>query len=141
MAIEPITSLSARALWERIQLAPVALIYKHSPVCGASAAAEREVLRFVAMSPGLPVYRVDVLRDLTVSRQIAEVLDVTHASPQVILLRAGFPVWAASHHGITAKALHGAVHSESGPTSAEAAGPGAGSLRPKPHHGGLAKPD
>jgi bacillithiol system protein YtxJ len=115
-----------------MQLAPIAVIYKHSPVCGASAAAEQEVFRFVAMSPRVPVYRVDVIREPALSRRIAEGLDVTHASPQVILLRAGSPVWAVSHRGITAKALHGAVRGESGRASAETAGPGACSLRPNP---------
>jgi len=114
-----------------MQRAPVALIYKHSPVCGASAAAEREVARFAAMNRAVPVYLVDVIREGGLSRRIAEALDVPHASPQVILLRAGSPVWVTSHRGISADALHGAVRSAGGgPKSGEPAGPGECSLRP-----------
>jgi bacillithiol system protein YtxJ len=131
MAIDPIASLRPQAWWDAVQAAPVALLYKHSPFCGASAAAQWEVSRFAAVNPTLPVYQVDVIRERDLSRRIAEALDVPHASPQVILLRAGSPVWVTSHRGIRADALHGAVRSAGGgPESGEPAGPGECSLRP-----------
>lgn len=130
MAVDPLASLSAQSWWRDVQHAPVALIYKHSPICGASAAAQLEVSRFTAANPAVPVCLVDVIRERGLARTIAEGLDVPHASPQVILLRAGAPAWVASHREIRAEALHEAVrNAEAGPGAAETAGLGACRLR------------
>jgi bacillithiol system protein YtxJ len=131
MAIDPIASLSTQPWWRAVQRAPIALIYKHSPICGASTAAHLEVSRFAVGNPAVPVCLVDVIRERGFARTIAEALDVPHASPQVIMLRAGAPAWVASHREIRAEALHEAVrNAEASPGSAETAGPGACRLRP-----------
>ena len=85
--------------------APCGWIFKHSPICPTSERAEREVERYAAAHPELPVYRVDVIGDRPVSQSIAARLGIRHESPQAILLVAGRPVWDDSHGGVTAAAL------------------------------------
>jgi bacillithiol system protein YtxJ len=63
------------------------------------------VHRFLAAHPDMPVYLVDVIAGRPLSRAIAARLDITHESPQAILLRSGTPVWHASHDGVTAEAI------------------------------------
>jgi hypothetical protein len=70
----------------------------------------------------VPVCLVDVIRERGLARTIAEALDVPHASPQVILLCTGAPVWVGSHREIRAEALHEAVrNAEGGSGAAETA--------------------
>jgi bacillithiol system protein YtxJ len=105
----------------RAARAPVAVGYKHSPICGASAAAHQEVSRFAADHPDVPVCLVDVIRERSLAQAIADALSVPHASPQVIVLRAGAPVWIASHRGIRAETLaEGIRSSEAVPGPADA---------------------
>jgi bacillithiol system protein YtxJ len=55
------------------------------------------------------------------SRKPSPTLSVPHASPQVIVLRAGAPVWIASHRGIRAETLaEGIRSSEAVPGPADA---------------------
>ncbi len=109
MTADPVPPAHGPSWWEGVRRAPVALIYKHSPFCGASAAAQRQVAEFSAAHPAVPLYRVDVIRERALSSRIAEALDVVHESPQLILLRDGLPVWVTSHRGISADAIQGAV--------------------------------
>jgi gamma-glutamylcyclotransferase (GGCT)/AIG2-like uncharacterized protein YtfP len=51
------------------------------------------------------VFQVDVVRRRSLSRSIAERLEVRHESPQVILLREGRAAWVASHGKVDADAL------------------------------------
>jgi bacillithiol system protein YtxJ len=83
----------------------MAVIYKHSPHCGTSLGAVRQVRGFAEAHPGVPVYVVDVIRDRSLARAIAARLGVPHESPQVLLLRDGQVVWDTSHRGVTAEAL------------------------------------
>lgn len=85
--------------------APLAVIYKHSPYCGLSAWAAKEIHRFMADHPDVPVYLVDVVRDRSVSSELESRLGIRHESPQVIVLRDGEARWNASHRGVSAGAL------------------------------------
>lgn len=82
--------------------APRAVIYKHSPRCGACVAAEREVTFFAEGRPDIPVYRVDVVHHQSLTQAIARALGVPHESPQVILVADGRAVWSASHWEVRA---------------------------------------
>lgn len=88
--------------------APLALLYKHSPVCPTSGFAYEEVLAFRRLR-AVPIYLVDVIKHRPLSRALAERLGVVHASPQAIILRAGVPAWHRSHFDIQAEALTRAV--------------------------------
>jgi bacillithiol system protein YtxJ len=88
--------------------APLAVLYKHSPICPTSGFAYEEMRAFRRVRQ-VPVYVVDVIKHRPLSRALAERLGVTHASPQVIILRAGVPAWHRSHFDILADALTRAV--------------------------------
>lgn len=88
---------------------PVAVLYKHSPVCGMSASASVEVQQFAASHPDVPVYMVDVVGARPVSRVAAQRLEVQHESPQVILLVNGKPLWHASHFRVSCDRLERAL--------------------------------
>ncbi len=62
------------------------LVYKHSTTCGVSARAAREV---EALQTGLPIYWVNVREQRDLSNWIAEAYNVTHESPQLILISGG----------------------------------------------------
>lgn len=80
-----------------------AVLYKHSPICGSSALAVRQVQTFAAANPGVAVYTVDVIRERELSNRLAEAIGVTHESPQVIILHHGRPGWCGSHFEVTAE--------------------------------------
>jgi len=84
--------------------APLAVLYKHSPICPTSSVAYEEILAFRRRSP-VPVYLVDVVRHRPLSRELAERIGVQHASPQAIILREGVAAWHRSHHDIHADAM------------------------------------
>ena len=82
------------------------LLFKHSTRCGTSIRAYREVEAFEATGGSVPVYLVDVITERDLARDLAERLGVRHASPQVILVSAGRPIWSASHGQIRMDVLH-----------------------------------
>jgi bacillithiol system protein YtxJ len=90
---------------ERLFQAELAILYKHSPICGASAMALKEVEAFLDEHPDASAWIVDVLAQRPLSQRIAERAGITHESPQVILLQRGVPRWNESHYGITAAAI------------------------------------
>jgi bacillithiol system protein YtxJ len=83
-----------------------AIIFKHSTLCDLSQAAHREVLDFCETHESAPVYLVSVIDYPEVTRHIAEKTAVSHESPQVIALRKGEVVGAASHRRVTAALLN-----------------------------------
>jgi len=84
--------------------APLAVLYKHSPICPTSDVAYEEMLAFRRRRP-VPVYLVDVVHHRPLSRALAERIGVRHASPQVIILRDGVAAWHRSHYEIQAEAM------------------------------------
>lgn len=84
--------------------APIAVLYKHSPICATSGFAYEQMLAFRRQCQ-VPVYLVDVVKHRPLSRTLAERLGVTHASPQAIILREGVPAWHRSHFDIEAEAM------------------------------------
>ena len=104
-AMTDITRVETVAGLNEVLGADSAVLYKHSPTCGASLLAFKEVRRFAAGHPAMPVYMIDVIEGADLAAQAAERLGVTHESPQVIVLDHGTPVWNASHRRVTAAAL------------------------------------
>ena len=84
--------------------APLAVLYKHSPICPTSDAAYEEMLAF-RRHRAVPVYMVDVIHHRPLSRALAERIGVRHASPQAIILRDGVAAWHRSHYEIRAEAM------------------------------------
>jgi bacillithiol system protein YtxJ len=82
--------------------APLAVVYKHSPICPTSGIAYEEIRSLRRLHQDVPVYVVDVIHSRPLSRRIAEQVGVAHASPQAIILRAGVPAWHGSHFDLRA---------------------------------------
>jgi bacillithiol system protein YtxJ len=105
----PLAYIKDFELLEKVLHAEKAILYKHSPICGVSHAAKREVDRFVQTNDDIPVYAIDVRSERHLSQKAAMRLDVRHESPQAILIVNGRSVWNASHFDITAESLADAV--------------------------------
>ena len=84
---------------------PLAVVYKHSPICPTSSIAYEEIRSLRRLQQDVPVYLVDVIQSRPLSRYIAERLGVVHASPQAIILRSGVPAWHGSHFDLRADAM------------------------------------
>lgn len=85
--------------------APLAVVYKHSPICPTSGIAYEEMRSLGHLHGDVPVYLVDVVNSRPLSRYIAERVGVVHASPQAIILQAGVPAWHGSHFELRADAI------------------------------------
>lgn len=84
---------------------PLAVVYKHSPICPTSGIAYEEMRSLRHLHGDVPVYLVDVVHSRPLSRYIAERIGVVHASPQAIILRAGVPAWHGSHFDLRAEVI------------------------------------
>jgi bacillithiol system protein YtxJ len=84
--------------------APLAVLYKHSPICPTSGFAYQEMLAFTRLSR-VPIFLVDVIKHRPLARAFAERTGVVHESPQAIILREGVPEWHGSHFDIQVDAM------------------------------------
>lgn len=76
------------------------VLFKHDYACSISVRAYWDM----AGVPG-DVSLIDVERQRALSQEVAARLGVKHESPQVIVVRDGQPVYAASHYGISREAV------------------------------------
>lgn len=81
---------------------PLAVVYKHSPICPTSTMAYEEIRSLRRLHSDVPVYLVDVIHSRPLSRYIAQRVGVVHQSPQAIILRSGVPAWHGSHFDLRA---------------------------------------
>jgi bacillithiol system protein YtxJ len=81
---------------------PLAVVYKHSPICPTSTMAYEEMRSLRRLQSDVPVYLVDVIHSRPLSRYIADRVGVIHQSPQAIILRAGVTAWHGSHFDLRA---------------------------------------
>ena len=100
--------IASEADLSAVLAAPLAVLYKHSPICATSGFAYQEMLAFRRAS-SVPVYLVDVVKHRPLSRALAERVGVIHASPQAIILKDGVPAWHRSHFDIEAEAMRRVV--------------------------------
>jgi monothiol bacilliredoxin len=84
---------------------PLAVVYKHSPICPTSDMAYEEIRSLRRLHGDVPVYLVDVVHSRPLSRYIAERVGVVHASPQAIILQVGVPAWHGSHFDLRADTM------------------------------------
>lgn len=84
---------------------PLAIVYKHSPICPTSTIAYEEMRSLHLLHQDVPLYLIDVVHSRPLSRKIAEHVGVVHASPQAIILRAGVPAWHGSHFDLRAEEM------------------------------------
>ena len=76
------------------------VIFKHSTRCSISSVAYQRLQK--AQQPdGLDFYYLDLLAHRPLSNKVAEVFDVHHESPQVLVIKNGKCVFDESHLGIS----------------------------------------
>jgi bacillithiol system protein YtxJ len=92
--------------------AGLAVLFKHSTVCGMSAMARAEMVRFAGSNPSVPVYLLGVREHRDLSAKTEQFFGVRHESPQVIVIKAGRAAWNASHAAISAGAVEKEIKDE-----------------------------
>lgn len=107
MSDAPLTPLDSDADWDdalaQSEQTPV-LVFKHSSACPVSGKAHTEMTQ-LAEDEDVPVYKVVVQENRSVSDTIETDLDIRHETPQVILLHDASPVFDTSHFNVTADTL------------------------------------
>ena len=76
------------------------VIFKHSTRCSISSMAKNRLDREVPVE-NINFYYLDLIRYRSVSNKIAEVFNVFHESPQILLISKGECVYDESHNGIS----------------------------------------
>ena len=75
------------------------VIFKHSTRCSISSMAKSRLERAVAPE-GIEFNYLDLIAHRNVSAKIADVFDVEHASPQVLIIKDGNCIYDESHNAI-----------------------------------------
>jgi bacillithiol system protein YtxJ len=103
----PLTSVEQLdEILEESKHTPV-VIFKHSTSCSISSTAKSRLERqwIGAGLDHVKPYYLDLLRYRPVSNEVAELLQVQHESPQLLLVQDGVCTYDVSHLGINADAL------------------------------------
>lgn len=79
-----------------------ALIFKHSTRCSISRFALKQFENEYALEDRIDAYFLDLLEYRDISNEIANRFQVTHQSPQLLLIKNGQSVYDASHSDIDA---------------------------------------
>lgn len=92
------------------------VLFKHSVTCGISSAAKyRLESDWSNINEGIKFYYLDLLSYRPISNAIAQKFDVTHQSPQIIIIKDGQAIHDTSHHSINVADINAALdkHTES----------------------------
>lgn len=80
------------------------LIFKHSTRCSISLMAKKKLeLEGEVIPENVPVYYLDLLNYREISNAIAEIFQVHHQSPQLLVIKDGECIFEASHGEISAE--------------------------------------
>lgn len=107
----PLTALSTLEEIKELSKQQTVAIFKHSTRCGISRTVKRQFEKAftdnVANQPtDIVLYYLDLLNHRDISNAIANVFEVIHQSPQLIVIKNGKAVHHSSHYEINAKALN-----------------------------------
>jgi bacillithiol system protein YtxJ len=75
-------------------------IFKHSTRCTISDMVKNRLEKSAVDKDTFPVYYLDLIAYRNISNRIAELFDVDHESPQVLIIKNGKSVYNASHFDI-----------------------------------------
>ena len=81
------------------------LIFKHSTRCIISKMALKNFESDFLLHDLIDAYYLDLIAYRSISNEIAEVFEVEHQSPQILLIKDGKVVYNESHEGIDANVL------------------------------------
>lgn len=76
------------------------VIFKHSTRCSISSMAKNRLDR-ATQPDGIDFYFLDLIANRNLSNKVAEVFDVEHESPQILLIKNGKCVYDESHTSIS----------------------------------------
>ncbi len=99
------------ALESEAQLAEIknnsasSLIFKHSTRCHISNMVLRYFEKEWDVNANIPTYFLDLLAFPQLSREVANIFQVHHESPQVLLIKNGECIFDASHNEISAQEI------------------------------------
>ena len=82
-----------------------AIIFKHSTTCSISRMALKNFEREYQLQDAVDAYFLDLLNFRAISNEIATTFDVTHQSPQLLLIHNGKSIYNVSHDSIDAEIL------------------------------------
>lgn len=86
------------------------VIFKHSTRCSVSLMAKRRFESdWEAIPAETPLYFLNLIAHRDVSNKIAEIFDVYHESPQILVIKNGSCVFDASHSEIDAEEIAGVI--------------------------------
>jgi len=86
------------------------LLLKHSTRCSISSMALNRLERGWQFSPDtFPAYYLDLLKYPSISAKIAEMFNIKHESPQVLIVKNGRCIYSASHSDISIAAIQSAI--------------------------------
>lgn len=86
------------------------MLFKHSSRCSISSMALNRLERSWKLSgDNLPTYYLDLLKYRSVSAKIAELYDVEHESPQVLIIKNGKCIYTSSHSSISTEEIEAAI--------------------------------
>ncbi|WP_041601427.1 bacillithiol system redox-active protein YtxJ [Halobacillus halophilus] len=92
-------------VWKRSMDSPI-LVYKHSTSCLISARAFKQLKTFQKSGEDeIDCYMVKVIENRRVSNEIAKDTNISHKSPQILLIDKQQVVWNTSHWKITEKRI------------------------------------
>nr|WP_294792313.1 bacillithiol system redox-active protein YtxJ [uncultured Mucilaginibacter sp.] len=87
-----------------------ALIFKHSTRCSISMMAKRRFeLDWDVLPSDMPLYFLDLIRHRDISNQVAQIFQVHHESPQLLLIKDGECILDQSHGSISVEEAVGEI--------------------------------
>lgn len=87
------------------------VIFKHSTRCSVSSMAKRSFeADWENIPKETPLYFLDLIAHRDISAQIAEVFQVQHESPQMLLIKNGECILDSSHSDISTEEIAESIH-------------------------------
>ena len=100
----PLTDINQLPYIQQQSHARPQVIFKHSTRCSISSMVLKRLEREGAPD-SMDFYFLDLIKNRTISNEVSETFDVSHESPQILLIKNGKCVYDESHYGITMDAL------------------------------------
>ena len=101
---------SAEQLNQIKQQQGYSLIFKHSTRCSISMMAKRRFeLDWEDLPADMPLYFLDLIRYRDISNQVAQIFQVHHESPQLLLIKDGECILDQSHGAISVEETVGEI--------------------------------
>lgn len=86
------------------------LLFKHSTRCSISSAALNRLERnWRSSDKNFPVYYLDLLNNRPLSKKIADLYNIEHESPQVLIIKNGKCIYSTSHSDINVDDIISAI--------------------------------